>query len=241
MLFRSVAGVEALLRWNHPVRGIVPPADFIPLAEEVGLIVPLGYWVIHQACEDMRAMDARSVDPIHIAVNLSFKQFADEKFAQTIGNIIDAAAIDPRRLEFELTETAIMSNVEDIERSMQIIRELGPSFSLDDFGTGYSSFAHIQRLPIAALKIDRSFVKNLGTSHDDATIVRAMISLAHNLGLKVIAEGAEAVDQVDFLRDHACDQVQGYYYSPPLPFLDLMEKIGHASIPASSAAASLTL
>ena len=237
----QVAGVEALLRWNHPVRGIVSPADFIPLAEEVGLIVPLGYWVIHQACADMRAMDARNVDPIHIAVNLSFKQFADEKFAQTVGNIIDAAGIDARRLEFELTETAIMSSVEDIERCMQLIRELGPTFSLDDFGTGYSSFAHIQRLPIGALKIDRSFVKNVITTHDDATIVKAMISLAHNLGLKVIAEGAETGEQVDFLRDHACDQVQGYFFSRPLPFMDLLDKIQRTFFPAASAAASLTL
>ncbi len=218
-----VAGVEALLRWNHPVRGLVMPADFISLAEEVGLIVPLGYWVIHQACEDMRAMDARGMEPIHVAVNLSFRQFLDVKFVETVGNIIDSAAIDPHRLEFELTETAIMSHFEETERSMQIIREMGPTFSLDDFGTGYSSFAHIQRLPIGALKIDRSFVQNVTSMQDDATIVKAMISLAHNLGLAVIAEGAETAEQVEFLRDHACDQVQGYFYSKPVKLTELME------------------
>ena len=186
-------------------------------------------------------MDARGVDPIHVAVNLSFKQFADEKFAQTVGNIIDAAGIDARRLEFELTETAIMSNVEDIERCMQIIREIGPTFSLDDFGTGYSSFAHIQRLPIGALKIDRSFVKNVTTTHDDATIVKAMISLAHNLGLKVIAEGAETGEQVDFLRDHACDQVQGYFFSRPLPFVELLDRIQRTFMPAALAASTITV
>ena len=234
-----IAGVEALLRWNHPVRGVVSPADFIPLAEEIGLIVPLGYWVVHQACEDMRTLDAHGVDPFHIAVNLSFKQFADEKFAQTVGNIIDGAGIDARRLEFELTETAIMAHGEHTEHCMQAIRALGPTFSLDDFGTGYSSFAHIQRLPIGALKIDRSFVKNLPVTQDDATIVKAMISLAHNLGLVVIAEGAETADQVRFLREHACDQVQGYYFSRPLRFPDLMHKIQPEAYPLARAGLNL--
>ena len=234
-----IAGVEALLRWNHPVRGVVSPADFIPLAEEIGLIVPLGSWVVHQACEDMRTLDAHGVDPFHIAVNLSFKQFADEKFAQTVGNIIDGAGIDARRLEFELTETAIMAHGEHTEHCMQAIRALGPTFSLDDFGTGYSSFAHIQRLPIGALKIDRSFVKNLPVTQDDATIVKAMISLAHNLGLVVIAEGAETAEQVRFLREHACDQVQGYYFSRPLRFPDLMHKIQPEAYPLARAGLNL--
>ena len=237
-----IAGVEALLRWNHPVRGVVSPADFIPLAEEVGLIVPLGYWVIHRACEDMRTLDARGVDPIHIAVNLSFKQFADEKFAQTVRNIIEAAGVDARRLEFELTETAIMANAEDTERCMHTIRELGPTFSLDDFGTGYSSFAHIQRLPIGALKIDRSFVKNLPQTQDDATIVKAMISLAHNLGLQVIAEGAETAEQVRFLREHDCDQAQGYFFSRPVTFTDLLQQVQpEALVDEPGACAGLSL
>jgi diguanylate cyclase (GGDEF)-like protein len=214
----KVAGLEALLRWNHPVRGTISPNDFIPLAEEVGLIVPLGYWIIHQACQDIRTMDMLGMDPLHVAVNLSFKQFLDVKFVQTVSNIIESAAIDPRRLEFELTETAIMSNFDDTQRCMQRICELGPTFSLDDFGTGFSSFAHIQRLPIGALKIDRSFVKNVVYMQDDATIVKAMISLAHNLGLRVIAEGAETREQVAFLHENDCDQVQGYYFSVPIKF-----------------------
>ena len=213
-----IAGVESLLRWNHPVRGVVSPGEFIPLAEEVGLIVPIGYWAIHQACQDIRRMDAEGMAPIHVAVNLSFRQFLDEKFVQTVSNIITDSGVDPGRLEFELTETTIMSNVEDTERCMQVIRELGPTFSLDDFGTGYSSFAHIQRLPIGALKIDRSFVRNVTTVADDATIVRAIINLAHGLGLKVVAEGAETREQVGFLREHGCDQVQGFYFSTPVRF-----------------------
>jgi diguanylate cyclase (GGDEF)-like protein len=220
-----IAGVEALLRWNHPARGVVPPSEFIPLAEEVGLIVPIGYWAIHRACEDILAMDARGLDPIHVAVNLSFRQFADEMFEQTVRNIITGSGADPQRLEFELTETAIMANVEETERCMQAIRALGPRFSLDDFGTGFSSFAHIQRLPIGALKIDRSFVANVPGARDDATIVRAMISLAHNLGLEVIAEGAETREQVAFLRENGCDQVQGFYFARPMPFAVLLERM----------------
>jgi EAL domain-containing protein (putative c-di-GMP-specific phosphodiesterase class I) len=207
------------------VRGVVSPGEFIPLAEEVGLIVPIGYWAIHQACQDILALDARRIEPIHMAVNLSFRQFADEKFEQTVRNIIVESGIDPQRLEFELTETAIMANVEDTERCMQTIRALGPRFSLDDFGTGFSSFAHIQRLPIGALKIDRSFITNVVSGRDDATIVRAMISLAHNLGLEVIAEGAETREQVAFLRENACDQVQGFYFARPMPFADLVDRM----------------
>jgi diguanylate cyclase len=233
-----VAGVEALLRWNHPVRGVILPSEFIPLAEEVGLIVPLGYWVIYQACRDLCELDARGVAPIHVAVNLSFKQFLDEKFAQTVRNIIESSGVDASRLEFELTETTIMSNVDDTERCMQSIRELGPTFSLDDFGTGFSSFAHIQRLPIGALKIDRSFVKNVALVQDDATIVKAMISLAHNLGLKVIAEGAETHEQVCFLRDHDCDQVQGYYFSSAVRFHQIPALVERSSARPGWAAAS---
>lgn len=217
-----IAGVEALLRWHHPVKGLVSPAEFIPLAEEMGLIVPLGYWAIHQACDDLLAMDADGMPPIHVAVNLSFKQFSDPKFVQTVTNIIERAGVDARRLEFELTETTIMSNFEETQRSMQAICALGPTFSLDDFGTGFSSFAHIQRLPIDALKIDKSFVQSVHTRADDATIVRAIVSLAHNLGLKVIAEGAETREQVSFLRDCHCDQVQGYYFSLPVQLSELL-------------------
>lgn len=226
-----IAGVEALLRWNHPVRGVLSPSDFIPLAEEIGLIVPLGYWVIHRACEDMRTLDEHGIAPFQMAVNLSFKQFTDEKFALTVGSILETAGIDARRLEFELTETAIMANNEHAEHCMHAIRALGPQFSLDDFGTGFSSFAHIQRLPIGALKIDRSFVCNLPCSQEDATIVKAMIGLAHNLGLQVIAEGVESVEQVRFLCEQACDQAQGYHFSKPLPFPDLLHQVQPAVAP----------
>jgi EAL domain-containing protein (putative c-di-GMP-specific phosphodiesterase class I) len=221
----KVVGMEGLIRWNHPVRGIISPAEFIPLAEEVGLIVPIGYWVIHQACEDVKRMDALGLEPLHVAVNLSFKQFQDEKFVGTITNIINHSEIDGGRLEFELTETAIMSNFDETERCMRELTKLGITFSLDDFGTGFSSFAHIQKLPISALKVDRSFVKNVIDIEDDAIIVKAMINLAHSLQLAVVAEGAETRDQVNFLRRNDCDQVQGFYFAAPIPFQEFCKLI----------------
>ena len=211
-------GLEALVRWNHPTKGLVMPNEFVPVAEESGLIVPLGYWVIHQACEDLRRLDSRGFGNVHVAVNLSFRQFQDEKFLQTVSNILDKTEVDGNMLEFELTETTVMSNFEETRESMEVLTARGPQFSLDDFGTGYSSFSHLQRLPISAVKIDRSFVRNVLHLEDDATIVRAMIDLAHNLKLKVIAEGAETMSQVGFLRDSECDQVQGFVYSQALQF-----------------------
>jgi EAL domain-containing protein (putative c-di-GMP-specific phosphodiesterase class I) len=210
----EIIGVEGLIRWRHPQRGLLAPAEFIPLAEEVGLIVPIGYWVIQQACRDMSELQRRQLPALDVAINLSFKQLQDEKFVSTATRLLQQSGIDTRRFEFELTETAIMVNAEQTYKGMLALSQLGVSFSLDDFGTGYSSFAHIQRLPIAALKIDRGFVRNLPANDDDAIIVKAMINLAHSLQLRVIAEGAENLEQVQFLWQNRCDQVQGYYFSP---------------------------
>ena len=220
----SIAGVEGLIRWRHPQRGLLTPNEFIPLAEDVGLIVPLGYWVIQQACRDMRELQQRGLPPLDVAINLSFRQLQDEKFVSTATRLLRDSGIDPHRVEFELTETAIMVNAEQTYAGMMALSQLGVSFSLDDFGTGYSSFAHIQRLPIAALKIDRGFVRNLPANEDDAIIVKAMISLAHSLELRVIAEGAETIEQVQFLWQNHCDQVQGYYFSPAVA-LDHLQMI----------------
>lgn len=209
-----VVGVEGLIRWRHPQRGLLTPNDFIPLAEDVGLIVPLGYWVIQQACRDMQELQRRGLPALDVAINLSFKQLQDEKFVGTATRLLRESGIDTHRVEFELTETAIMVNAEQTYAGMTALSQLGVSFSLDDFGTGYSSFAHIQRLPIAALKIDRGFVRSLPANEDDAIIVKAMINLAHSLQLRVVAEGAETIDQVQFLWQNHCDQVQGFYFSP---------------------------
>lgn len=220
-----IMGMEGLIRWRHPVRGLVMPDDFIGLSEKMGLIVPLGYWVVRQACSDIQKMDELGLPPLDLALNLSFKQFQDEKLAENIMAIINEADVDPRRIEFELTETTIMANAEETHRCMRDLSQLGPSFSLDDFGTGFSSFAHIQRLPIQALKVDRSFVQNVTVNEDDAAIVKAMINLAHSLNLTVVAEGAEDGDQMRFLQLNDCDQVQGYFFSPPVSFDLLVDMI----------------
>lgn len=221
----SIIGMEALIRWRHPVRGLVMPDDFIPLAEETGLISPIGYWVVRQACADIKAMDEMGLQPLDVAVNLSFKQFQDEKFLENTTEIIFSSGIDPKRLEFELTETAIMANAEEAHRCMRSLNRLGPTFSLDDFGTGYSSFAHIQRLPINSLKVDRSFIKNVTENSEDAMIVKAMINLAHSLNMTVVAEGAETAAQMHFLRSNNCDQVQGFYFSPAVIFEDMVQLV----------------
>lgn len=220
-----IVGMEGLIRWQHPVRGLVNPAEFIPLAEDSGLIVPLGYWIVHQACEDIRRMEAQGLPPLDVALNLSFKQFQDDKFVETVTHIISESGVDPKRIEFELTETTIMTNADETDQCMRALNAIGSSFSLDDFGTGYSSFVHIHRLPIDALKVDRSFVEQVMYNEDAATIVTAIINLAHSLDMMVVAEGAESEAQMRFLQERRCDQVQGFFFSPPVPFDALCEMI----------------
>jgi diguanylate cyclase (GGDEF)-like protein len=218
-----IVGAEGLVRWQHPNRGLLPPAEFIAVAEESGLIVPLGYWVVHQACKDLNELTLKGYDDIQLAVNVSFKQFQDKNFVQTVANIMNKHKITEGRLEFELTETTMMIEGQAVDQSLRRLSELGIDISLDDFGTGYSSFAHIQRLPISVLKIDRSFVGSVTTNEDDATIVKTIINLAHSLNMQVIAEGAETAEQVDFLAKNHCDQVQGFFFSKPVTFADIKE------------------
>ena len=229
----DIVGVEALIRWRHPERGLLAPVDFIPFAEEVGLIVPIGYWVIQAACRDLQYLRGRGHQQLDLAINLSCRQFQDDHFVATVTRLLQQSGVDLTKIEFELTETAIMLNTEQIYTSMQTLSQLGVSFSLDDFGTGYSSFAHIQRLPISALKIDRGFVRRLPANDDDAIIVRAMINLARNLKLRVVAEGAESIEQVHFLWENLCHQVQGYYFSPAVSMehlLGILEQRAVASL-----------
>ena len=212
----KVSGVEALLRWQRPEVGLVSPLDFIPLLEETGLIVEVGEWVIRDACRQINAWNQEGVAPVPIAINLSGRQFHQKTLAAQIAQIVREHSVDPRLLEFEITEGAIMANAEQTVRILEEMQSAGISISVDDFGTGYSSLAYLKRFPIDAVKIDRSFVNYVVTDPDDAAIVLAVIGLAHAMELKVVAEGVETEEQLAFLRANACDQIQGYLFSRPL-------------------------
>lgn len=219
----EVSGVECLLRWNHPERGLVGPDEFIPVAERSGLIVPIGYWVIEQACKRLQESAELGFPGLVFAVNLSFRQFHDRKMTETIFRIIFNANVDTSLLELELTESAMMHDPEYAQRCLRELNQLGISFALDDFGTGFSSLSHLQNLPISLVKIDKSFVQALGKSEGAEHIIRAIISLAHNLQMKVVAEGVETESQLQFLRQQHCDEIQGYYYARPMPWADLVQ------------------
>jgi diguanylate cyclase (GGDEF)-like protein len=220
-----IVGLEALVRWPHASRGMLAPNEFIPMAEESGLIVPLGYWVISRALRDMQSLRASGAGELHMAVNLSFRQFQDSQLLVTLQRLIEERGVDPHWLEFELTETAVMRRSEQVRGTMSALADLGVRFSLDDFGTGFSSFVHLSRLPISLLKIDKSFVDGV-TASGDNSLVQAMISLAHELGLEVVAEGVEKDAQLKLLERYGANQVQGYLISKPLPLAEL-EKYLH--------------
>ncbi|GAA0698170.1 hypothetical protein GCM10009104_28310 [Marinobacterium maritimum] len=220
----SICGAEALIRWRHPERGLQQPSSFIPACEASGLIVPLGYWIIQEVGKTLPAMKEAGLDG-RIGVNLSFRQFQDRYLAPTIERLMQEHLMDTRTLEFELTETALCSDEEHVRSTINQLSNQGVEFSLDDFGTGYSSFSLLQKLPITTLKIDKSFVDGIPGNQDDEEIVRAVINLAHNLNKQVIAEGVETRAQLEFLIRHDCDQVQGYFFSRPVPldqFLNLL-------------------
>jgi diguanylate cyclase (GGDEF)-like protein len=225
----EIIGAEALVRWSHPEWGLVRPARFIPIAEETGLIVPLGEWVVHEAARQARAWRDAGLDPGVVSVNLSARQFRQEGLVHTVSRVLEETALDPAALEMELTESMVMHNVETAIATLQGLKSLGVSLSLDDFGTGYSSLSYLKDLPIDTLKIDRSFVRDIGTGaeSDDGILAQAIISLGHAMHLKVIAEGVETDAQVHFLKRHGCDQVQGFLYGEPAPpeqFAQLLER-----------------
>lgn len=214
------ASAEALVRWQHPEMGLVPPSDFIPLAEETGLILPLGEWVLESVCEQLRQwLDAGLAVPA-VAVNLSGRQFGQENLVPMVQECLRINDLDAKYLELEITESILMDDMEAAIATLGELKEVGVKLSLDDFGTGYSSLAYLKRLPIDHLKIDRAFVRDITTDPDDAAICLAVIGLAHNLKLKVIAEGVETEAQMRYLRRHGCDEIQGYYFSKPLPVAD---------------------
>ncbi|KAF0220436.1 MAG: putative signaling [Rhodospirillaceae bacterium] len=224
-----LVGSEALVRWRHPVNGMIPPAQFIPLAEECGLIVPIGAWVIATACAQLREWLDAGCPEITVAVNVSARQFQREDLLTVISQSLLEAKIPARALVLELTESAVMTDPEKATDTLTRLREIGVAVSLDDFGTGYSSLSYLKRFPIDSLKIDQSFVRDIPNDAEDAAIAVLVISLAHSLGLSVIAEGVENLTQLDFLRERDCDEMQGYYFSRPLMAKDFTALLRESS------------
>ncbi|SFU72811.1 PAS domain S-box-containing protein/diguanylate cyclase (GGDEF) domain-containing protein [Pseudoduganella namucuonensis] len=212
-----IVGLEALIRWQHPELGMVAPNRFIPLAEETGLILPVGAWVLRTACEQLMAWRADGRRDLRVAVNVSARQMAEQDFVQSVADVLAATGVPPHCIELELTESQVMSDVEHAIAVMHELKKLGVQLAIDDFGTGYSSLAHLKRFEVDVLKIDQTFVRDLTVDPDDAAIVTTIIALAANLGLEVISEGVETREQLAFLRQHGCQQMQGYYFSRPLP------------------------
>jgi len=213
----EVTGCEALIRWRHPTRGILLPEEFIPLAEETGLIVPIGEWVLQTACEQGQRWLRDGLPQMDVSVNLSARQFNHRDLGAAVTRALDRSGLDPARLKLELTESMVMGSSPQTLRTIEILRSLGVELSIDDFGTGYSSLAYLKRFPCASLKIDGSFVRDVTTNTDDAAIATAIISLAHNLRMRVIAEGIETDGQRRFLEREQCDAGQGYFFSRPVP------------------------
>ena len=222
MISGKLAGMEALVRWQHPAKGLILPLQFIPLAEKTGLIIPIGEWILESACRQLKTWQDQGYNVPKLAINLSARQFDQNNLAQTIASILAATGVEARYVELEITESFLMENIDEATRTLRALNNLGVDISIDDFGTGYSSLIYLKRFPIDTLKIDRSFVTDIATDRDDATIVKAIITLAHSLQMKVIAEGVETEEQLAFLRQHGCDQYQGYYFSKPLPASELI-------------------
>jgi EAL domain-containing protein (putative c-di-GMP-specific phosphodiesterase class I) len=212
----ALVGVEALVRWHHPVLGTVPPGRFIPLAEETGLIEEIDMWVLHDACVRAASWIADGLPLGRVSVNLSARQFQRGGLAQRVRATLERTGLPARHLELEITEGTVMRDTEESAKVLRSLRDLGVALSIDDFGTGYSSLSYLKRFPIDVLKIDRSFVQDVETDASDAAIARAIIALGHSLRLDVVAEGVETAGQLGFLRENGCDEVQGYYFSRPV-------------------------
>lgn len=225
----SIAGLEVLTRWQHPELGLIPPDEFIPVAERTGLIIPLTLWVLHQSLLQCRAWNDMGID-IGIAVNLSMWNLEAQELPDQIAGLIKSIGMPAQKLELEITESAIMGDPQRTMRTLTLIRDLGVDFTIDDFGTGYSSLAHLRKLPVTGMKIDKSFVQNMESDRDNAVIVRSIIDLGHNLGLKVTAEGVETQAARDMLASFACDEAQGYYYSYPIQAHEIAELFGKSRL-----------
>jgi diguanylate cyclase (GGDEF)-like protein/PAS domain S-box-containing protein len=216
-----IVGAEALIRWECPGKGLIPPDSFIPIAEESGLIIPIGQWVLQEACRQNRAWQRAGLPPIGISVNLSPIQFRHAGLVESVAAALADAGLAAAYLELELTESFVMHDAERLNVAMQSLKQLGVDIAVDDFGTGYSSLSYLKRFPVDRLKVDKSFVRDIDSDPDDAAIVRAIITLGHALGLRVVAEGVETRAHLEFLREHGCDELQGYFFSRPVPAAEM--------------------
>jgi EAL domain-containing protein (putative c-di-GMP-specific phosphodiesterase class I) len=213
----QVAGFEALVRWAHPQRGLVPPCEFIPLAEETGLIVPLDAWVLHEACRQFQEWQARHARPLLLSVNISARYLQSPSLIQTVSSALENSGLDPRCLKLELTESVMINDVGLVRERFAALKKLEIQIAIDDFGTGFSSLAYLRDLPISFVKLDRSFIERLGADTRDDAIVRSVVSLSHDLGLRVIGEGIELMEQLATLRELGCDYGQGFHFSAGVP------------------------
>lgn len=239
----DVHSAEALIRWRHPKRGLLLPDTFIPLAEASGLMHEVGTWVLEQACRQCVAWQHAGLPPVRVAVNVSAAQFRRGDLLEIVRRTLKETGLASRYLEIELTESAVMTDPEDSAAILEELSRMGVVVSVDDFGTGYSSISYLRRFPIDKLKIDRTFVQDFSSHAADASIVRAIISLAHSLRLKVVAEGVETTEQLEFLKSLGCDQYQGYQFSPPVPageFADRLRGWGRAASDAPEADSTRT-
>jgi EAL domain-containing protein (putative c-di-GMP-specific phosphodiesterase class I) len=212
-----ITGMEALLRWEHPDLGLLAPMQFIPLAEETGLIVPIGRWVLETACSQNVAWQNAGARPLNIAVNLTARQFVDERLLEDVSAALGTTGMDPRLLEFEISESVLIRDVDATLRILAGLKGLGIRIAIDDFGIGYSSLQTLQRFPLDTVKIDRSFIRSIAADPDNCGLADAVITMGRNLSLTVVAQGVETSEQAEFMRAHACDELQGFYLNRPLP------------------------
>ncbi|MCW8943185.1 MAG: EAL domain-containing protein, partial [Sedimenticola sp.] len=227
----TITGMEALIRWHHPKHGMIPPDRFIPLAEETGLILPIGDWVLEQACQQVKQFQQQGFEELMVAVNVSVRQLEGQDMTKTLQQLLEQHGISASSLEVEITESVMMEDPDRMIESLSELKELGIRLALDDFGTGHSSLSYLQRFPFDKLKIDRAFIRNITESPDDAAIAMTIGAMAKSLNLTVIAEGVETQEQLDFLKKCGCNEIQGYFISKPVPAKKFIALLKQYSIP----------
>jgi EAL domain-containing protein (putative c-di-GMP-specific phosphodiesterase class I) len=234
---RAIHGVEALLRWNDPTRGVISPAEFIPVLEQTGLIVPVGEWVLREACRSMRSWTAQGALPVTLSVNVSPMQFAEAHFVRQVLSVLQATGLPPQQLQLEVTEGLLLDPSSEVLRKMDALVDAGVRLAVDDFGMGYSSLAYLKRFRLHSLKIDRMFVRDVPKQKKDSAIVRAIVELAHALELHVTAEGVETAEQHEALRGLGCDSMQGFLFARPMPGAAMGERLAVEGMPGANDAA----